>query len=196
MTAWTQGEFCRRSAVFAILAVTMGLHAQSTSTPAKAGLWETTVSSTRAMQMPPELAAKIAAMPPAQQAMMQSQMQGMGGGKPIVATRQSCSTGQDSMDSLLSRAQSSAMKCTFPNRVQTADGASFDISCTGDQGTAKGHMEFHMPDTEHVNGTAHITITGTAQGRTMNTTVDNTTTAKWLGADCGDVKPSTSAVAN
>ena len=83
----------------------------------------------------------------------------------------------------------------FVVRVQTADGAAFDMSCASDQGTAKGHMEFHMPDTEHVNGTAHITITGTAQGRTMNTTVDSTTTAKWLGADCGNVKPNSSSVA-
>lgn len=192
---WMHEKFSRRSAVLLLLAAPLGICAQSTSTPAKAGLWETTVSSTHAMQMPPEVAARIAAMPPAQQAMMQSQMQAMGGGgKPIVTTTQSCSTGQDSMDSLLSRAQSSAMKCTFPNRVQTADGAAFDISCTSEQGTAKGHMEFHMPDTEHVNGTAHITITGTAQGRTMNTTVDNTTTAKWLGADCGSVQPNSSVV--
>lgn len=134
-------------------------------------------------------------MPPAQQAMMQSQMQAMGGGKPIVTTTQSCSTGQESMDSLLNRAQSSAMKCTFPNRVQTADGASFDISCTGDQGTAKGHMEFHMPDPEHVNGTAHIAISGTAQGKTMNTAVDSTTTARWVSADCGGVKPRSSPTA-
>jgi Protein of unknown function (DUF3617) len=187
MKAWGSETIRELGAAFFLMAA-LGVYGQSASAPVKAGLWETKVTTTRAMQLPPEVQARIASLPPEQQAMMKANMPG-GGGQPITTTTQSCATGQETMDSLLSRAQSSAMKCTFPNRVQTADGASFDISCTGDMGTAKGHMEFHMQDADHVSGTSHITVTGSAQGRTMNSTMDNTTSAHWAGADCGSVKP-------
>ena len=192
MAAWISGSSCKRFATLSLVVVPMALAAQSTAVPAKAGLWETKITTTQVIQLPPEVAARLAALPPEQQAMMRANMPG--GGQPIVTTTQSCSTGQDSMDTLLSRAQSSAMKCTFPNRMQTADGASFDISCTSDNGSAKGHMEFHRADAEHVSGTTHMEITGTARGRTMNTTADSTTSARWVSADCGSVKPGASAV--
>ena len=72
----------------ATLALTAVAHAQGVSSaPIKAGLWETTITSTSQIQLPPELQARIDAMPPQQQAMMKSQMGGMmGGGTPTTTT--------------------------------------------------------------------------------------------------------------
>jgi hypothetical protein len=141
------------------------------------------------MQMPPDVAAKIAAMPAAQQAMMQSMMGG-GGQPPTVTTRQVCIASQLSVDSMINQAQQSpGMQCSVTNRVQTADGASFDISCTGQTGSAKGHTDLQRIDDDHVSSKSHITVTGSAQGKTMNSTMDSTSTAKFVSADCGSVKP-------
>jgi hypothetical protein len=181
---------------FAIVAAPFSLHAQSVPIPIKPGLWESQISSTNTMSLPPEVEAKIAAMPAAQQAQVRSMMGGSAGGSaPTSVTSKSCVAAQTSMDALLNQQQNrSGMKCTFTNRVQTADGASFDTSCTTPQGTANGHSTFHMTDDEHVNGTTHMTLDMTSNGRTMQATIDSTYTTKYLGADCGDVKPGSAAV--
>jgi len=160
--------------------------------PMKAGLWETTVTINRVMALPPEAEARIAAMPPAQQAQVRAMMGGAGGGQPMVTTRQECVAPQTTMDSMLNRAQqSSGMTCTLTNKTQTANGASFDISCTGAMGAAKGHTEFRRVDDDHVTSSSHMTVTATSHGTTNNMTIDAATTAKFVGADCGDVKPFT-----
>ena len=172
--------------------------ARAQSSPMKPGLWETQASSTSQMQMPPEVEAKIAAMPAAQQAQMRSMMGGMGGGgTPVSTTRQVCIAPQTTVDSMLNRAQQSAgMSCTIANKTQTATGVSFDTSCTTPQGTATGsYARSRLIDDDHVSSASHMTVTASSQGHTMNTTMDSTMSMKYLGADCGDVKPFTSAAA-
>ena len=186
-------------AVASLLAAAAGARAQGmASAPIKQGLWETTISSNMKMSLPPEVQARIAAMPPAQQAQMQAMMGGAAGGTPVASTNKSCIATQESMDTLLNQAQQkSGMKCTFTDRVQTADGASFDTSCTmppqGNMqgGTAKGHSAFHMTDSEHVTGTTQMTVNMTAKGSTTTMSMNSTMTSTYLGADCGDVKPNT-----
>jgi Protein of unknown function (DUF3617) len=161
---------------------------QGTPIPVKLGLWETTVSSSNQMSLPPEAEARIAALPPDQQAMVRSRM----GGAPVAQTHKSCVASQTTMDALLNREQNHPdAKCTFSNRTQTSTGASFDTVCTMPQGTMKGHSEFHMVDSDHLTGTTHMS--GTMSGRNGQSTTMNMTstmTSKYLGADCGDVKPS------
>lgn len=166
------------------------------STPvAKPGLWEMQVSMTHKTALPPEAEARIAAMPQAQQDQVRAMMSGggMGGGsQPTTITKQVCITPQSSMDSMLNQSQQSpGMKCSFTNRVQTEHGASFDISCTGPTGSATGHSQFRMVDDDHVSSTTHMTVTGSSNGHTMNSTVDSTSTGKFVSTDCGDVKPFT-----
>jgi hypothetical protein len=179
------------------LAIPFSACAQGTPVPIKAGLWETESSITNTMALPPELEAKIAAMPPAQQAQMRAMMPGAAGGKPMVVTGKSCIASSMSLDGFLNQQQQrSQMKCTFTNRVQTSDGASFDTSCVSPQGTATGHTQIHLVDDDHVTGSTHITMDGSAQGHSMHMTVDSTTSSRFLGADCGDVKPYTPAAAH
>ena len=54
------------------------------------------------------------------------------------------------------------------------------------QGTATGHTEFHMANDEHWTSTTHITADMAGRHVTMQSTI----TSKYLGAQCGDVKPS------
>ena len=166
--------------------------AQDAPIPIKLGLWETTVSSTNEMQLPPEAEARIAAMPAAQQAQVRSMM---GGGTPVTTTHKSCVASQTTMDALLNQAQEHAgVKCTFTNRKQTATTASFDTSCVTQQGTMTGHSEFQMADSDHVSGTTKMSGTMTGpRGGTMTMNITSTSTSKYVGADCGDVKPYTPA---
>ncbi len=169
------------------------LRAQSMSDPIKPGLWETQVTTSMQMTLPPDVEAKIAAMPAAQQAQMRSMMGGPAA-KPMSATNKSCVVQATSVNDLLNQAQQKAgMKCTFSNRQQTVNAVSFDMSCTTAQGTASGHMQFTMADSEHGTGTTHMTVAMTSKGQAMSMTMDGTSSYTYLGADCGDVKPNTAA---
>jgi hypothetical protein len=174
------------------MAYAASVHAQSASIPIKPGLWQTTITGTNSMTLPPEQEARIAAMPAAQQAMIRSRM----GGTPTTITTRSCAAEQTSMDQLLNQAQQKNTKCTLTNRVQTSDGASFDINCVTPQGTASGHAEFHVADSDHVTGSIHMTVdaTGKSGGGAMHMTVDNTMSTKYMGTDCGTVKPGAAEV--
>jgi len=168
-------------------------HAQS-ATPIKAGLWETTVTSSTQMQLPPEIQARLDAMTPQQQAMMKANMPGgMSGSSPAVTTTHSCSTGQTVQD-LMNQARQKGSECKLTNQTQTANGASFDISCTMPQGTANGHSSFTMADSNHVNGTTHMTANMNAGGRPTSMTMDSTISSKYLGSDCGAIKPNSAVV--
>jgi Protein of unknown function (DUF3617) len=191
MKVWALPRHSGLVVLFFLSASSFQLHAQSQPLPVKPGLWEMQASTTSVMALPPEAEAKIAAMPPAQQAQVRAMMSGgMGGGKPVSVSRQVCLAPQTSMDSLLDPSrQSPGMQCTYTNKVQTATNASFDLSCTSATGSAKGHAEYHATDLEHMNSTIHMTITASAQGHTSTSTVDVSTTGKFVNADCGDVKP-------
>jgi hypothetical protein len=182
---------CKCSLFVLVMAYAVGLHGQSAPIPIKSGLWQTTISGTNTVALPPEQEAKIAAMPAAQQAMIRNMS---GGGKPTTVTTKSCAAQATSVDALMSQAQQKNTKCTFTNQSQAADGASFDVSCISQQGTASGHAAFHMADSEHVSGTMHMTVDATGRGGAMHMTIDNTITSKYLGADCGTVKPGAAEV--
>jgi hypothetical protein len=80
-------------------------------------------------------------------------------------------------------------QCSVANKAQTARGIAYDTACNGPTMSSKGHIDFQLPDAEHVNGTSHTTVTGTAQGTPVNMAIDKTFTAKFVGSDCGTVKP-------
>jgi hypothetical protein len=178
------------------LATSAAAHAQTmTSTPVKAGLWETTITTTMQMQLPPEVQAQLDAMPAQQQAMMKARMPGGMGGAPAVTTTHSCSTGQSVQD-LMNQAQQKGSQCKLTNQTQTASGMSFDISCTMPQGAANGHSSFTMADSNHVSGTTHLTMQmsgGRSSGPT-SMTMDSAVSAHYLSSDCGAVKPNSAVV--
>lgn len=171
-----------------------GVRAQSTTSAAiKQGLWETTITTTMQMQLPPELEARMAQLTTQQQTMMRARL-AAGGAPPATTVTHSCSDSSTSLKQLLSEAQQEGTKCTFSNQTQTATGYSFDTSCTSEEGTAKGHSDFSMPDSDHVNGTTHMTAQANRKDGPASMTVDSKVSSKYLGASCGDVKPNRSVV--
>lgn len=154
----------------------------------KAGLWETEISVTTNMTLPPEAEARIAALPPEQQAMIRARMSG---GKPTTSTNRSCVPPNTTVDSLLNQQtqRNGSMKCTVSNRSVSASGGSFDTTCTGEGSTATAHVEFTRSDDEHATGKMHMTMNSTRNGRTINGSSDSIVKYKYIGADCGDVKP-------
>jgi hypothetical protein len=131
-----------------IVVSTVGAHAQTTSAPIKQGLWQTQMTMSMQVTLPPDVEAKIAAMPAAQQAQMRSMMGGPGA-KPTTSTVKSCVASTMTPSDLLNQAQQKGgMTCKFTNQQVTASAISFDISCTTTQGTASGHAQFTMADSE------------------------------------------------
>jgi hypothetical protein len=70
--------------------------------------------------------------------------------KPTSSTVKSCVASTMTPTDLLNQAQQKGgMTCKFTNQQVTASAISFDISCTTTQGTASGHAQFTMADSEH-----------------------------------------------
>jgi hypothetical protein len=177
-----------------IVLSTVAAQGQSMSATIKQGLWQTQVTMSMQVTLPPDVEAKIAAMPAAQQAQMRSMMGGSMA-KPTTSTVKSCVASTMTPTDLLNQAQQKGgMTCKFTNQQVTASAVSFDMSCTTTQGTASGHAQFTMADSDHGTGTTHMTVAMSANGHSMNATMDGTSIYTYLGADCGDVKPDSPVV--
>jgi len=57
--------------------------------------------------------------------------------------------------------------------------------------SSKSHHDFQIADAEHFSGASRSTVTGTANGHSINMEMSKTFTAKFVSANCGDVKPVT-----
>jgi hypothetical protein len=186
LSFWKHGH---AGSIVLIVLSTVAAQGQSMSATIKQGLWQTQVTSSVQMTLPPEVQAKIAAMPPAQQAQMQSMMGGPAA-KPTSSTVKSCVASTMTPTDLLNQAQQKGgMTCKFTNQQVTASTVSFDMNCTTTQGTASGHAQFTMADSDHGTGTTHMTVAMSANGHSANATMDGTSIYTYLGADCGAVKP-------
>jgi hypothetical protein len=104
---------------------------------------------------------------------------------------QACFSAGTTLSDYLAATNKSApgVSCSVSNKVQTAHGIAFDDTCTGRSISSKGHIDFHLPDSEHFSGASKTTVTGTVGGTPMNMKMDKTFTAKFLSSACGNVKP-------
>jgi hypothetical protein len=137
----------------------------------KVGLWENT--STTTMEMPPAIAEKMKAA-------------GMGAGAPQTSTTKSCVT-QEMIDKGTAFQGPQRDGCTNDRKV-TPTGLAFTVTCSrpgGGSSTAKGTVTFEGPE----KATTEVHLEMAMPSGTMVTTIKGT--SKYLGADCGDVKPYT-----
>jgi predicted membrane-bound mannosyltransferase len=143
---------------------------------------------TSTMSLSPEAEARIAALPPERQARVRAMMNGS---KAVSTTNSSCVAPNTTVDSLLNQQEQKdgAMKCTITNRAINSSGGSFDTNCTSDSTTVAAHTEFTKTDAEHVTGKTHMVMNSTRNGRTLNSSSDSIANMRYVGADCGDVKP-------
>jgi hypothetical protein len=167
------------------LAATGAAHAQTHLTP---GLWESqvTMKSDNA-QMDSAMAKmkeQLASMPPDKRAMVEQMMasRGMGAGGTANSFRICMTKEQAERDSV---PQHDA-NCSQQDVTRSGNTMKYKFTCESRQGhPVSGAGEFT------VNGptayTGHTVTTMTVQGKPTQMTAD--VTGKWLGADCGDVKP-------
>jgi hypothetical protein len=152
----------------------------------KPGLWETTTTSeiggmASAMPaIPPDILAK---MPPEQRAKMEAMMKGQGSANTF--TNQSCVTEKD-LERGLRPENTKEQSCKIDSISVQDKTQEAHVTCTSSHGTSTGVFKMTATSRESYEGTMDMNTT--ANGHPM--TVKATLKGKWLGANCGTVKPS------
>lgn len=146
----------------------------------KPGLWERTVT----MQMPgapamPDLP-DLSQLPPEQRAQIEQGMRAMSG-KPTI-TRECVTPEMLKRWEDFSKGDSDA-SCTRSVREHTPQRVAMSLSC--DDGRTTGTMDFAAPTPERLTG--NVTMLSRRDG--AEHTMKMQLSLRWLGADCGDVKP-------
>jgi hypothetical protein len=147
----------------------------------KLGLWEVTTNTGRqggptidTSNMPPEQKARIDALLQAQQ--------GRANANPGRA-RKTCLTQEKLAKGFYEDASRQDVKCNQTIVSSSATELHLKLECNG--GQANGDLTFVALSRESVKGDMTLAMGGgAARGMTMKTSM----AAKWLGADCGDVK--------
>jgi hypothetical protein len=155
--------------------------------PIKTGLWEiksAVLDADGKPQAPPEQAA-MANVPPEIRARMAEMMKARGvpmpdanGAMKVCQSKETLSTGRWQQ-------LASSVGCTTDYSAQSTNGWKFHSSCTSLKSVADGEVTFHNPESYSTKVTTSSTMMGheTKQTRVME--------GRWLGADCGDLKPLT-----
>jgi hypothetical protein len=140
----------------------------------KPGLWEATMTSK--VQLPEEMLSK---MPPQARAQMESAMAGRGGQPTVV---KSCLT-KESLSRAMDFSSDAKKTCQYKLVNSSATRPELDVECTSKDGkTIIGKMTFEALSSESGRATMLMTQDG---GTKMNMTINT----RYLGPDCGDVKP-------
>lgn len=142
----------------------------------KLGLWEITTTVTLSGDAPVD----TSNMPPDQAARMKAVMGAMMG--PHTNTSKSCLTQEKFNQGLLS--DNKNCKSTIVTNTSAALDVQMDCAGPSGQGTMSILVHFEAPTPDTVKGS----FKGTSAMGTQKMTSNGTTTGKWLGADCGDIK--------
>ena len=150
----------------------------------KPGLWESTVTMKTGSPMasiPPEqraqMEAAMANMPPARRAQMEAMMAGRG--QPTVT--KSCLT-KDSLAKALDLGAQQRKNCQYKVVSSSPTTQQVEMECTTDNNKLTGTMTFEALSPESGKATIQMSQDGVQK---MNMTVNT----RYLGPDCGDVKP-------
>jgi TolA-binding protein len=170
------------AAVLAAFASTAG--AQSM----KPGLWEVTnkvqSGSGQMEQQMAEMQKQMANMPPEQRKMMEDMMKqhGMKLGSPGGGmSTQVCVTKEMAERNEVATRQDG--NCTSKHSTRSGNTMKVSFTCTNPPSSGEGEVTFMGPDGYAMK----MTVNTSVQGRPEKMTMDGS--GKWLGADCGSVKP-------
>lgn len=171
------------AAAVALAVVALSVQAQTF----KPGLWESTSKmggSPEIEQAMAKMQQQMASMPPEQRKMMEEMMSKQGvtlgaSGSGMVA--KVCVTKEMAERGDMPTQQQG--DCTTTTSDKTSRGMTMKFSCTNPPSNGEGQLTF-AGDSAY---TTKMKINSTAQGAPKTITVDSS--AKWLGSDCGNVKP-------
>jgi len=176
------------AAMCASLAALSAAPASAEPTKPRPGLWEYTMNvggaaSGELAAAQDKMAAELAKMPPDQRKMVEAMMakRGMASGPGGATTIKACVTPES-----IEREDFSSGRpdCKQVVASRTASTVVLKLTCDGPPpSTGEMTMTFQSPTAYAMK----MISTTTANGKPVQTTMDST--AKWLGADCGAVKP-------
>jgi uncharacterized protein DUF3617 len=170
----------RGSLTFAltIAAMVPALAADQTPFKIKPGLWEINTDMERSgvPPIPPEVLARLT---PEQRAKMDQQPTG-----PRHSVSKRCLTQADVDKGFEPMTGMEGAKCTRSVTADTPTLRAGHLACSGEM-SGGGNYRFEARAPESIVGNWDVTMS--SGDRTM--TMKGTTHGKWLGSDCGDVKP-------
>ena len=152
---------------------------------AKPGLWETTTTmETSGLPGMPQIPEEqLAKMTPQQRAQVEAMLKARGGGgAPRTSTNKSCLT-QDSFRQAMAMGQNE--NCTRKVTASSSSMQNIHMECTQGKMNMTGDLMVERVDAEHAKGSVVMKSAAADQGMSMKMSFN----AKWLSADCGDVKP-------
>jgi hypothetical protein len=159
----------------------------------KPGLWEnTTTSQISGLSMPtnmPQISPdQLAKMPPEARARVEAMMKG-GPGAPQTNTMKACITAEQLSQPMFGNGDKS---CTYKLTGSSSGSQTIHVDCTRGNTKTAGDLTLKRVDSEHLTGDMFMKTTGdssTNGSAGQNMTIKLSFSNKWLGADCGDVKP-------
>ncbi len=160
--------------------------AQAASPPMKPGLWEVTVLSREMNGQPmPDMSAMMAKrmdkMPPEMRAQIEAQMKAHGvQAGPKGGTIRSCVSPEMIRDNLWQQHEG---RCQNAGATQSGNTWTLNFSCRDPE--AKGEVRATFKGGDSYSSEMTMTTQRKGQPMTMRMRHD----ARWLGADCGDLKP-------
>jgi len=156
--------------------------AQTPTLDLKPGLWQVTStgSMTGAPPIPPEV---LANMPPEKRAQAQAMMQAAMARAAEPQVTQNCVT-EDQLRRGLNFGDRPNPSCHRTIVSNTSSVLVVHEECTGDRPMV-GNFRFTAIDRETMKGDINVVMTS----GTDTTTMQRSLQGKWLGSDCGDVKP-------
>ena len=156
------------------------------------GLWEysMTMKGQQGGQMEAaqaQMQAQMASMPPEQrkkiEAMMAQRGVQMGGpGKPMVV--KTCVTPEQASRDMRDEVPQHDSNCKQVSKSRSGNTMKFKFECGGER-PSSGEGEYTFVSDKEMKG--HVVVNTTVKGKPETMEMDNA--GRWLGADCGDIKP-------
>lgn len=147
--------------------------------PIKPGLWQTESDRSVDGRPAPDMAERMKNLPPAARQQMEAMMKQRGvdvsgGAVRMCLTRESLDQG---------RWNQVESRCKTEFGARSAASWKWRAVCTQPDSTSDGEAVFHSPESYTV------TVQTTAMRKGQPHTMRHVAKMRWLGADCGDVKP-------
>lgn len=176
----SSSSFVRWRVVGVISACAAVAHAQP-APPIKPGLWQVNTERSMDGQKAPDLGEHLKNMPPEMRKRMEANMKqhgvdmsGGAGNMKICMTRESLDEGRW-------RSEEAGCKTDYSTRTSTL--WKWRSVCTQPPSESEGEARIASPE----RYTVKVSSTATLQGQKRSSQM--TMNAKWVGADCGDLKP-------
>jgi hypothetical protein len=153
--------------------------------PVKAGLWEARMSALDANgheMAPPEQAA-LSKLPPEARARMADAMKARGVSMPDANGATKVCLTKEMFESGRWQQMASEAGCTTNYSTLSGTSWKWHSSCTTLKSESDGEVVFNSQESYRTK----VTTTATVMGKTNTST--RIVQGKWLGADCGDIKP-------